>query len=53
MALPLVSHGLHNLAPGTVTHEQEVDDAGEAEQAQRDAQIVGGQLVLQAPSKTL
>ena len=53
VALPLISHGLHYLALGAMTHEQQVDDAGEAEQAQRDAQVVGGQLVLQAPAKTL
>ena len=50
---PLVSHGLDNLAPGTVTHGQQGEDAGEAEQAQRDAEVVGGQLVLQAPAQTL
>ena len=53
MARPLVSHGLDNLAPGAVAHEQQVEDAGEAEQPQRDAEVVGGQLVLQAPAQTL
>ena len=53
VARPLVSHGFDNLSPGAVTHEQQVDDTGEAEQAQRDAEIVSGQLVLQAPAKTL
>ena len=53
VARPLVSHGLDNLAPGAVTHQQQVEDAGEAEQPQRDAEVVGGQLVLQAPAQTL
>ena len=53
VACPLVSHGLDNLAPGAVTHEQQVEDAGEAEQPQGDTEVVGGQLVLQAPAQTL
>ena len=53
VARPLVCHSFDNLSPGAVTHEQQVDDTGEAEQAQRDAEIVSGQLVLQAPAKTL
>ena len=39
---------LHNLALGAVTHQQQVEDAGEG-----DADVVGGQLVLQAPAQTL
>ena len=53
VSLPLVSHGLDNLAPGAVTHQQQVEDTGEAEQTQGNAEVVSGQLVLQAPTKTL
>ena len=53
VSLPLVCHGLDNLAPGAVTHQQQVEDTGEAEQTQGNAEVVSGQLVLQAPAQTL
>ena len=50
---PLLRDVLHYPAPGAVTHDGQVEDASEAEQPQGDAEIDGGQLVLQAPAQTL